>query len=67
MLNGIKQFSKQKRIKLVAIHEANYNRLRELGHTPDSFNDIIGRLLDTYERNRIDSGRLGQEEAALSK
>lgn len=34
-----------KRLKLIAVDEQNYDSLRMLGHTPDSFNDVITRLL----------------------
>jgi hypothetical protein len=41
----------QKAFKLIAVKNREYDRLRQLGHTPDSFNTVIGRLIDFYERN----------------
>jgi predicted CopG family antitoxin len=38
--------------KLVAIHNRNYERLRELGRSPDSFNTVIGKLLDFYDEKK---------------
>lgn len=41
----------QKAFKLIAVKNREYDRLRQLGHTPDSFNTVIGRLIDFYEKN----------------
>ena len=30
---------------MIAVNEANYNALRRLGHIPESFNDVITKLL----------------------
>jgi len=43
-------FSKAKRLRQIAIDEKNYELLRTLGHTPESFNDIITRVLEQNER-----------------
>ena len=44
----------QKAFKLIAVKNREYDRLRQLGHTPDSFNTVIGRLLDFfYEQNNV--------------
>ena len=45
-----KMFSKAKRLRQIAIDEKNYELLRTLGHTPESFNDIITRVLEQNER-----------------
>jgi predicted CopG family antitoxin len=37
--------SKAKRLIQIAVDEENYEALRMLGRTPDSFNDIITRIL----------------------
>jgi predicted CopG family antitoxin len=37
--------SKCKKLKLIAIDEQNYEELRMLGHTRDSFNDVLTKLL----------------------
>jgi predicted CopG family antitoxin len=34
-----------KKLKQIAIDEQNYDALRMLGHTRDSFNDVLTRLL----------------------
>jgi predicted CopG family antitoxin len=34
-----------KKLKQIAIDEQNYDTLRMLGHTRDSFNDVLTRLL----------------------
>ena len=34
-----------KRLKQIAIDEQNYDTLRMLGHTRDSFNDVLTRIL----------------------
>jgi predicted CopG family antitoxin len=39
----------KKSLKSVAVDLENYDRLQKLGHPPDSFNDVIRRLLDTAE------------------
>jgi predicted CopG family antitoxin len=36
-------------LKMIAISEANYQMLSELGHTPESFNDVITKLLEKEE------------------
>ena len=38
-----------KKLKLIAVDEQNYERLRRFGNTPDSFNKIIGRILTEVE------------------
>jgi predicted CopG family antitoxin len=39
-----------KKLRLIAIDETNYNALRMLGRTPDSFNTVITRLLEEREK-----------------
>jgi hypothetical protein len=34
-----------KKLKVIAIDERNYETLRLMGHTSDSFNDVITRIL----------------------
>jgi predicted CopG family antitoxin len=38
-----------KKLKMIAVSEANYQKLRELGHTPESFNDVITKLIEKEE------------------
>jgi hypothetical protein len=38
-----------KKLKLIAVDEQNYENLRRLGNTPDSFNTIINRMLKEKE------------------
>ena len=37
--------------KMIAVDESNYEALRDLGRTPESFNDVITKLLRRV-RNR---------------
>ena len=37
--------SKSKRLRQIVVDEKNYEALRMLGHTRDSFNDVITRIL----------------------
>ncbi len=46
---------------MIAVDATNYDRLRKLGYTGQSFNDVLGRVLD--ERDK----RIAVEEAAISK
>jgi hypothetical protein len=34
-----------KKFKMIAVDESNYEALRDLGRTPESFNDVITKLL----------------------
>lgn len=38
-----------KKLKPIAVDEQNYEKLRLLGNTPDSFNTIISRMLKEIE------------------
>jgi predicted CopG family antitoxin len=38
--------SSTKTLKMIAISEQNYKRLSQMGHTPESFNDVVTLLLD---------------------
>ena len=40
------QMQELHKLKTIAISEENYNKLKRLGYTGDSFNLVIGRLLD---------------------
>jgi len=35
----------QKKFKMIAVDESNYEALRDLGRTPESFNDVITKIL----------------------
>ena len=37
--------SKSRKLKLIAVDEDNYKALQLLGHTPESFNDVITKIL----------------------
>jgi predicted CopG family antitoxin len=39
----------KKELKMIAVEKSNYDRLRMLGHVPQSFNDIITELLDKHD------------------
>jgi predicted CopG family antitoxin len=47
--SNISHSNTAKKMKMIAISEANYQKLRELGHTPESFNDVITKLLEKEE------------------
>jgi predicted CopG family antitoxin len=34
-----------KRLRQIAVDEENYQALKKLGHVPESFNDVITRIL----------------------
>ncbi|MFZ0895982.1 MAG: hypothetical protein WAZ77_15915 [Candidatus Nitrosopolaris sp.] len=38
--------SSTKTLKMIDISEQNYKRLSQMGHTPESFNDVVTLLLD---------------------
>lgn len=44
-----KKASKQKVLKQIAISQENYDALQKLGNVPESFNDVITRVLDYYK------------------
>ena len=37
------------RLTTITIRQNNYQRLKNLGKTGDTFNDVLGRLLDQVE------------------
>jgi hypothetical protein len=45
MTNKRSNRNSKKTFKMIAVNEANYNALRRLGHIPESFNDVITKLL----------------------
>ena len=40
------------KLKTIAVSEQNYEKLRRLGYTADSFNTVISRLLEQVKKNR---------------
>jgi predicted CopG family antitoxin len=48
-------------LKMIAVDAANYDRLRKLGYAGESFNDVLGRVLDEKDE------RIAVEEAAILK
>jgi len=38
------------RLTTISLTRQNYERLQNLGKVPESFNDVIGRLLDQAEK-----------------
>ena len=38
--------NKAKKLRQILVSDVNYERLRNLGRTRDSFNDVITRILD---------------------
>jgi predicted CopG family antitoxin len=52
----------KKNLKLIAIDELQYSRLKELGKTAESFNDVIRTLLDKIE----DKKAMGKPQELLA-
>ena len=40
-----------KKLKTIALSKENYNKLRELGFAGESFNDVVGHLLEKVENS----------------
>lgn len=52
--NKTKQASKQQ-LTSIAISKDNYSRLRQLGYTGQTFNDVLGKILDDiYQSKELD-------------
>ena len=47
--------SKCKKLKLIAIDEQNYETLRMLGHTSDSFNDVLTKVLQNQKALTVEA------------
>jgi predicted CopG family antitoxin len=62
-----KKCSVRKILKLIAVDDAQYNRLREYGRTPESFNDIVRKLLNDVEDKKRKNVGTVEQEAILSK
>jgi predicted CopG family antitoxin len=45
-LQGLKQNYDKNTLKTIVVDLKNYNKLKELGHFGDSYNTIIGSLLE---------------------
>lgn len=48
-LQELKETYDKNILKTIVVSQKNYNRLKELGFGGDSFNTIVGRLLDRLE------------------
>lgn len=35
----------KKALKMIAVYAANYEQLKMMGHVPESFNIVVGRLI----------------------
>jgi hypothetical protein len=44
-INNTTRDQLQKKFKMIAVDESNYEAHRDLGRTPESFNDVITKLL----------------------
>lgn len=40
------------KLKTIVISKKNYGRLKNLGFTGDSFNTVVGRILDRLEQEK---------------
>jgi predicted CopG family antitoxin len=43
--NNTRKDQLQKKFRIIAVDKSNYEALRDLGRTPESFNDVITKLL----------------------
>jgi predicted CopG family antitoxin len=43
-------------VKTLKISEETHNRLAKLGNIGDTFEDVIIKLLDSYDRNKFEAG-----------
>jgi predicted CopG family antitoxin len=48
-LQELKENYDNNEMKTIVVSQKNYNKLKELGHFGDSYNTIIGRLLEAKE------------------
>jgi predicted CopG family antitoxin len=44
--------SESHKLTTIAISKENYDKLKRLGYTADSFNDVISRILQNVEEER---------------
>jgi hypothetical protein len=56
----------KKVLKLVALDQLQYDRLRNYGRTPESFNDIVRKLLNEAEERKRSHTAAPEQEAPLS-
>lgn len=62
-----KNLIEKKVLKLIAIDQLQYNRLRQYGRTPESFNDIVKKLLNEVGQiKRMNNVAALEQEAPLS-
>jgi hypothetical protein len=61
-----KSNDKNSNFKLVCLQKSTYDRLRQYGRTPDSFNDIINRLLDGVSESRQQTTQQQVEKEIIS-
>jgi hypothetical protein len=38
----------KKELKMIAVDKSNYDKLRQLGQVPESFNTVVGRLIEEH-------------------
>jgi predicted CopG family antitoxin len=48
-LQELKENHDKNTLKTIVVSQKNYNRLKDLGFGGDSFNTIVGRVLDKLE------------------
>ena len=48
-LEELKHNYENNSLKTIVVSQRNYNRLKDYGFTGDSFNTVVGRLLDKVE------------------
>jgi len=54
-LQELKDNYENNEMKTIVVSKKNYNRLKDLGFGGDSFNTIVGRLLDRLQEEEKDN------------
>jgi predicted CopG family antitoxin len=50
-LQNLQELKQKNSLKTIALSKENYNKLKELGFTGESFNDVVGHLLEKVENS----------------
>lgn len=50
----------KKGLRMIAVDKSNYDKLRQLGHVPESFNTVVGRLIaEHYQKVSVSASTAG--------
>jgi predicted CopG family antitoxin len=50
-MQDLQELKQKNTLKTIALSKENYNKLRELGFTGESFNDVVGHLIAKVENS----------------